>query len=313
MRRPSPWLLAVLLTVAGGHVARASRAEDADEAKKTDSFETSWFGIRAELWYPPTLSLDARVGGAQSPGGLNPSGNTKFNAGSTLGVTERACRPTEFDFVSPVALEVFVDTRWISLSAWAVTPFQYSGKETLTSDLTFAGVTFKASRQVDTTLSQALAALDIKINVINFRFLRVSPLVGLRALAIDWTVEDQGIGGVGAIKASTDDIDFPLTVGRYKVLPYPEIGAEVRAGYRDFVEADLKVSGMYVSYLGVEGTTAMIDLGVTGYLPFLPNIGMRVGYRYTYFNLDTTSQSTDRQFQADLRAHGFNLSAIVRF
>lgn len=285
-------------------------AEKKDTGKDSDEFETSWFGAKAEVWYQPALSLKAAVvGGTDFNSPLSQFlQNTKFDAHDDLGVQTNTPKPTYLDFLGgPIVLDGFVDTRWLSIEGFWVTPFEYKGTSVLTRSFTFGGATFSASQEVHTDLLQSILGADIKFNVLNNRFVRVSPILALRALAIDWNVKSL------TFKASTEDIDFPLSFGRYKVFPYPELGAEVRVGYRDFIEADLKVTGLYINYLGVQAWTALVDVGVTGYLPFFNNVGLRLGYRYYYFNARTSDQQSDKQFSADLRLSGATAALLVRF
>jgi len=220
--------------------------------------------------------------------------------------------PNYFQFTpGPIVPHVFVDTRWLSLEAFWVTPFEYMGQSITRATFSFAGAQFQASQPIQTDLQQSIAGLDIKVNIFNNRFFRISPVVAARALAIDWSVKDPSFGS--PLKASTEDIDFPISFGRYKVFPYPEVGGEVRVGYRDFIEADLKVTGLYINYLGVEAWTTLIEAGITGYIPVFNYIGVRVGYRYYFFEAKTNDQNSDKQFSADLRISGAVASIIVRF
>lgn len=284
----------------------------AEDVPEEEPFETSWFGMSAEVWYQPALSLHGIVGGLQDPTGRVTIQNTPFDAHDDLGVKTNTPVPTFLDFHGgPVVPRAFVDTRWLSLDAFWVTPFQYSGQTLLTHTFSFAGAQFSVSQPVETTLAQSIAGFDIKVNVLNNRFVRASPVLAVRAIALDWTVKDPTPGS--PFKASTEDINFPLTFGRFKVFPYPEVGAEVRAGYRDYIEADLKITGLYVSYAGVQAWTTLVDAGVTGYLPFFNYVGLRLGYRYYYFAARTNSQQGDKQFQCDLRISGMTAAIIGRF
>lgn len=291
-----------------------------------DEFETSWFGIRPEFWYSPALGLQAQVGGkfANLPGTLPTQGSipsslglnlpTRFDANKDLGVNTNTPFMSELPQVpGPLGLEIFADTRWVSLSAWGVLPFSYHGHTTISENITVDGFTFSATRPVETTLEQALAGFDVKVNLLNNRFVRLSPVLAVRALAINWTVKDTGVPPIPGSKVSTDDVKLPLTVGRFQVLPYPEIGGEIRGGYRDYVEADFKLTGMYVSLYGVAATSFLADGGITGYVPVLPYVGLRVGYRYYYIHARTTNEKATHSFDAQMRLSGLTFSVIARF
>ncbi|HZU98367.1 MAG TPA: hypothetical protein VFF73_16795 [Planctomycetota bacterium] len=298
----------VLGLVALAALAGVARADD----EKEEEFSTTWFGGRLEVWYQPSLSLHAKVGGLQDPTGNFVTNNTQFDAHDDLGVKTNTPVPTYLGFDGgPIVFGAFADTRWVSLDAFWITPFQYTGHTLLTRSFSFAGATISASQPVDTTLAQSIAGVDIKVNILNNRYVRVSPILAFRALAVDWTVKDATPGS--PFKASTEDIDFPLAWGRYKIFPYPEVGGEVRAGYRDLVEGDIKLTGMYINYVGVQAWTALFELGVTVYDPFVHMVGFRLGYRYYYFSARTANQSGDKQFDADLRLSGMTLTLIARF
>jgi hypothetical protein len=320
MQAPRAFAVIVLLAVLAAPQARAEdpkpeskdSAASKDSGKDSDEFETSWFGVKAEIWYQPALSLHGQVGGLQGPAALVIPANTPFDAHDDLGVKTDTANPTYIGLDGcPLVLEAFVDTRWISLSAWWISPFEYKGSTVLTRNFDFAGVQFTASQPVETDLAQSIVGFDIDFNVINNRFVRLSPVVGVYALALDWGVKDPTPGS--AVKASTEDINFPLTFGRFSVFPYPVVGGEVRAGYRDFVEVDAKLTGVYLNYIGVQAWTALFDVGVTGYLPFFNNVGMRVGYRYYYFQAKTDSSAEKNQFSVDMRLSGMTLALIGRF
>jgi hypothetical protein len=306
MRRLAVALTVLVLALSGaGPLARDARAADDD-----DEFSTTWFGGTLEMWLLPNLSLHGKVGGTQElPGSSLPPvmDNSQF-AANDLGLKTTTPEPTYLDFVSgPIVLGAFVDTTWVSLSAFWITPFEYKGSTVLTNTITYAGATFNVNEPVKADFSQSIAGFDIKVNLLNNRFVRLSPVLALRVLAVDWDVTSP-FGRV-----STENIDFPLTLGRFSIFPYPEVGAEVRAGYRDYIEADLKLTGLYINYLGVTAATVLFEAGVTGYLPFFNYVGLRLGYRYYYFDAHTNDDSGNKQFVADLRLSGMTVTLLVRF
>jgi hypothetical protein len=308
MRR-RPFVAAIVLAALASVtlLAPAARAGDDD---KDEPFETTWFGATLEAWLAPTLSLHGRVGGSQSVGGNIPfsvAENSELSA-QDLGVDTSHSDPVYLGYTGgPLVLGTFVDTRWVSLSAFWITPFQYKGSTVLSESISYAGATFTVGEPISTTLAQSIAGFDIRVNILNNRFVRVSPVLALRALAIDWGVKSP-LG-----KVDSEEIDFPLAMGNYEIFPYPELGAEVRAGYRDFIEADVKLTGLYIDYLGVTARTLLLEAGVTGYLPFFNYVGLRIGYRYYFFDARTNDQSSDKQYSADLRLSGATITAIVRF
>jgi hypothetical protein len=179
----------------------------------------------------------------------------------------------------------------------------------------FGGLQFQVAREVQTTLDQFIGGADVKINLLNNELIRVSPIVAVRALGIDWRIEDTQSG----LKAASTNVRLPITVGRYQLLPYPEVGAEVRVGYRSIVEVDVKGTAMHVFYGGLSGTTALVEFGVTVYpLAFvaIENVGIRLGYRYYLVDIKSQGSPTSLirdQFDTRFELQGANLSAIVRF
>lgn len=296
------WIaLAALLSVT---LAAPVRAQD-DEA---DEFDTSWFGARIGIFYRPEMDLKAEVSGSGT------QGNTLFGLLGTsldiqddLGVTETV--ESEYMFQNGILEgELFFDTRWASISLWGIAPYEYKGDTALTRTINFGGAQFSASTPVESRFRQYHVGLDVKINVINNRYLRLSPIVAARFLAIDWEVRAPQAGLVG----DTSDIDTPLKYDDAALIPYPELGLEVRAGLRDWIEADLKVTGSVFTYGSLEGGTITLDVGVTAYP--IPFVGVRVGGRYMEFDIQSKDDDDpDDSFDLDLEYLGATLSLIVRF
>lgn len=302
MLRMLRWIaLAALLSVT---LAAPVRAQD-DEA---DEFDTSWFGARIGIFYRPEMDLKAEVSGSGT------QGNTLFGLLGTsldiqddLGVTETV--ESEYMFQNGILEgELFFDTRWASISLWGIAPYEYKGDTALTRTINFGGAQFSASTPVESRFRQYHVGLDVKINVINNRYLRLSPIVAARFLAIDWEVRAPQAGLVG----DTSDIDTPLKYDDAALIPYPELGLEVRAGLRDWIEADLKVTGSVFTYGSLEGGTITLDVGVTAYP--IPFVGVRVGGRYMEFDIQSKDDDDpDDSFDLDLEYLGATLSLIVRF
>jgi hypothetical protein len=300
------------------------------KSDKSSEFSSTWFGLRVGLWYQPSLDLQLKVGGSPSStnvpglpplppipgGGIGTA--TRLDVTQDLGIKSHEASPVDY-FTSfrdgiPEA-ELFFDTRWLSVSFWGVSPFRYQGEQPATTTFNFGGLQFQVSREVRTTLDQFIGGADVKINLLNNELIRVSPIAAVRALGIDWTIEDVVTG----TKATTSNTRLPISVGRYQVLPYPELGAEVRVGYRSIVEVDLKGTAMHVFYSGLSGTTALVEFGVTVYplaLIDIENLGIRLGYRYYLVDIKSQGSPTSLirdQFDTRLELQGANLSAIVRF
>lgn len=273
-----------------------------------DEFDTSWFGARVGIFYRPSMDLRAEVSGkGTQAGALFGLLGTTLDIQDDLGVTETV--QSEYMFHNGILEgEVFFDTRWSSISLWGVAPYEYEGKALLGRTINFGGAQFAASTPVKSRFRQYHVGLDVKINIFNNRYLRLSPIAAARVLAIDWEVRAPQLGLVG----DTSDIDTPLKYGDAALIPYPEVGLEVRAGLRDWIEGDLKVTGSYFTYGNLKGGTVTIDLGVTVYpIPFL---GVRVGGRYLEYDIRSKDSDDPKDsFDLDLEYLGATLSIIVRF
>ncbi|MEZ6189516.1 MAG: hypothetical protein R3F62_31520 [Planctomycetota bacterium] len=295
------WALLACLVL--GSLASPAVAEDDD-----DDFETTWIGLRLGGWYRPNVQLEASVSGRALGLGPNVPG-TSFNAERDLGVTQNV----ESDFFVDQAVgeaEFFFDSEWVSLSIDVTAPFVYRGETVLQRTINFAGRTFTAGVAVETKLQQFMAGSQLKLNVLNNRIVALSPLIGMRMIAVDWEIQATAAGQT--IKGDTTDLDGVLQLGDYQVLPYPEVGLEVKLGLRKWFEVDAKLSGFYVDFFGIRGGAIEADLGATIFP--IPNLGVRLGYRYLSVDFEAKkSDQSDNFFEFDLNFHGPSLSVILRF
>lgn len=298
--RTSRLVLFVALALLSPGMALAD--EDADD------FDTTWFGARVGLWYRPQMDMKVAVSGrsptAQIFGALGAVGNT-IDVKRDLGMRENATG--DYGFANSILeTEIFFDSRWASVNLWIVAPYEYEGETTLTRSITFGGQTFTLTQAVESKFRQTHAGIDIRINLLNDEYLRVSPIVALRALGIDWEIE------AGPLRGDTSDIDTPMEFNDLQIIPYPEIGAEVRLGLRKWFEVDVKLTGTVMDYLGVEGHTFTFEAGVTGYP--IPFIGVRLGARYLDIDFESSDQNDPQDsYMIDAQFFGANISLIVRF
>jgi len=311
MRSRAVLPLALAAVFAGCFAAPARAQDDEVDADDDDDFDTSWFGARVGLYYRPQMNLRAQVSGQPEVPGFGGQLvgllGTSIDIERDLGVTETV--ESEYMFNNGIVEgEVFVDTRWASISLWGIMPYEYRGKTNMTRTVNFGGQQFTASTPVESKFRQYHVGLDVKINIINNKFVRLSPVVGVRLLGIDWEVRDLTTG----LKGDTSDIDTPLKYDEAAIIPYPEVGLEVRAGLRKWIEADAKLTGSYFTYDNIEGSTLTLDVGVTGYP--IPYLGVRVGGRYMEFDVQSVDDDDpDDSFDLDLEYLGATLSIIVRF
>lgn len=301
---------ALVAVLAGGFAAPARAQDDEDVSDDDDDFDTTWFGARIGLFYRPQMDLKAEVAGTPDVGGFGSLIGllgTSVDIERDLGVTETV--ESEYMFNNGILEgEVFFDTRFASISVWGIAPYEYKGDTTLTRTINFGGQSFSASTQVESRFRQYHAGVDVKINIINNKFVRLSPVIGARLIGIDWEVKELTTG----LKGDTSDIDTPLKYDDAAIIPYPEVGLEVRAGLREWIEADAKLTGSVFTYDNMEGSTLTLDVGVTGYP--IPFVGVRLGARYMEFDIKSADDDDpDDSFDLDLNYLGATLSLIVRF
>lgn len=300
------WL--ALALVAMFALTGVAYAEDEDGG---DDFDTSWFGARIGIFYRPEMDLKVEVSGTPDlpgvPGALVGLLGTSVDIQDDLGVTETVS--SEYMFQDGIVeAELFFDTRWASVALWGIMPYEYTGQTALTRTINFGGQQFSATTQVESKFRQYHGGIDVKINILNNEFVRLSPVVGVRVIGIDWHVRDLTTG----LKGDTSDIATPLQYDDAAIIPYPELGAEVRVGLRQWIEADLKLTGSVFSYDAVEGGTITVDAGVTGYP--IPFVGVRVGVRYMEFDIHSKDDDdADDSWDMDLEYLGATISLIVRF
>lgn len=312
MRASSWWGL-----VACAFLAAPVWAQD-DGGGDDDDFDTNWFGARIGLWYRPAMDMNMKVngrprlpGGGQLPQAFGVLIGSSIDIQDDLGVTETVTSDYMFEN-SILEGEVFFDSEWISLSVWGVAPFAYEGDTVLSRTISFAGQSFTANLPVESRFEQWFLGTDLKVNILNNRIVAISPLVGLRVFALDWEIRGLPPPPLPVIKGDTSDIDSPLKIGDDQLIPYPVLGAEIKVGFRRFIEADLKVAGMYVSYDEVEGGSVQVDAGVTVWLG-IPYVGIRLGGRYSTFRFETKDQDEQNSFDFEVEYLGANLSLIARF
>ncbi|MCA8922979.1 MAG: hypothetical protein KDD82_14285 [Planctomycetes bacterium] len=279
------------------------------QAEDDDDFETGWVGVRLGMWYRPEVRLEGLVSGKALGFGPNVPG-TSFNAERDLGVTQNV--ESDFFFDQGVGeAEVFFDSEWISLSLEVVAPHTYRGSRVLQRTINFNGRTFTAGVALKTKLQQFTGGAQIKLNVLNNRIVAVSPLIGVRVLGIDWELESSVLGQP-ALRGDTSDISSPLQFGGFQVLPYPELGLEVKVGLRKYFEVDAKLAGFYLDFFGVRGGAIEAELGATLYP--VSNLGIRLAYRYYAVDFEARkSGASSNFFEFDLEFLGPSLSVVVRF
>lgn len=319
VKRAAPLALALLPLLAAPTPVWADDDEEAPleddggwedevvEDDEDDEFDTGWFGVRVGAWYRPSFALDVQVSGTES-GLLSGLLGTDLNAERDLGLTEnpKSDYLVDFDQSAVLELEAFIETSLVSVYAWWIAPFEYEGDTTVTRDFNFGGTSFSVSERVRSRFRQTFVGFDLELNVLNNRWVRVSPLLSVRAIGIDWEVRDAG----GLLTGDTSDIDSPIEYEGYQVLPHPEIGVDFRCGYRDYVDVQLKLAGSYIDYFGIEGTTLRVEAAVTVYP--IPFVGIQFGARHMSWHLSSSSDDPDEQFDFDMEFVGATAGLVIR-
>lgn len=280
-------------------------AEDND-----DEFETGWIGARLGVWYRPTIDMNVQISGEQPANPLFGLLGSDFDIHRNLGVAENVYSDyvTDFDREAIPELEIFLETEWVSLYVWFVPPYEYRGGKTLTQTLVFGGETFSASTRVESSFEQFYAGVDLTINIFNNRFFKIAPLIGIRALGIDWEIKAPDLGR----KADTSDINSPISWEEFEVFPYPELGADIRVGYRDYVEVGIRGSGMILGFSNLQGRTLRIEAFVAVYP--IPWIGIQIGVRHAVYDIKAKDADNPKTgFDFDLEFQGFTGGVTVRF
>lgn len=276
-------------------------------ADDEDDFNTTWFGARVGVWYRPSIDMKVQVSGTSATAlGFTGLLGSRIDIQDDLGVRENAT--SEYSFRQGILeAEAFVDTRWASVSAWAIPPYEYRGETVVQRTVSFGGAQFSASTPVESKFRQFHWGVDLRINLINNEYIRLSPVIAARVLAVDWEMRAPQLN----LKGDTSDVDSPLKYDDAAIIPYPEVGLEARLGLRRWFEVDVKLTGMALGYFGVEGSTFAFEAGVTAYP--IPYLGVRLGMRYFDFQIESKSSDAREQFDFDTQFLGANISLIVRF
>jgi hypothetical protein len=300
-------LLSLLLAFgAVAPVVLAPAPVHADDDEPDDEFETTWIGARLGVWYRPEMAMSVQVAGSQGTA-LDGLIGTDLDIQRDLDIQENIFTDYALDFDSEalLELEIFIDLDLISVSLFLVPPFEYRGKTTITRTVEFGGVSFTGSEQIESSFEQMWFGGDVAINILNNGVVKLAPTIGLRGLAIDWELKGDTLG-----KADSSDIDSPFSVDDFEVFPYPEIGADVRVGLREWFEVTLKASGSWFNYYGMEGGTYRVEALATVWP--IDYIGLEVGYRWLVYDFGSDSDDPEDAYDFDLDYHGVLIAIRAR-
>ncbi len=314
--KPLLWtsLLCLALVPLG---ASPSLADDEEAVSDSDDdaseFSTNWVGLRAGLWYRPSIRMNAQVTGRGLTGGLANVLGSEIDIERDLAVRESPHSETSVDFDAEAVVELtpFLETRWVSVYGWVTAPFEYRGRTQVGRTVSFGGATFTASTNVRSKFRQVFFGTDVAINVFNNRFFRVAPLIGLRAIGVDWEIKARNAAGQVIASGDTSDIKSPFQLGEFEILPHPEIGALFSVGYRDYVDVNLRLATAYIDYFGMLGATYRVELSVVAYQ--IPWVGIEVGARYLEYDIHSKAEQGRRgAFDFDLEFAGLTAAIVVR-
>ena len=211
-------------------------------------------GVRGYYWLPG-LSGDIKVDDSGLTG-------TKLDLESDLG----------FDEESYLAVEVFagLGNHHFSLSYYQA---DYSGTETLTTDINFGGETFSLLAPISSNLEYDVYDLVYRYDLLDLENIAAGFSLGFVAKVkyFDGNVGIDGEDGVGNPISESEDFAAPI----------PMVGLNLHVGIlADILELNVLATGM--SYGDGTVLDGMADIS---YTPF-PLIDIHGGYRVFTFDID---------------------------
>jgi hypothetical protein len=227
-------------------------------AMPVEAFE---IGARALYWFP-TLKADVRA-------------DQEGVSGTTIDVKDQLGMSNE----SFPSFEVFggVGKHHLSL---AYTPLKYDGSTTMTTPLTFNGVTYDTGVRVDSSLKLRMLDLEYQYKLLDLE----NVLAGFSLSAIGQIKYIDGEMRMEAPAAATSS-DYNVR------FPIPMIGVGAHIGLlAGILEARAKVAGSAYSsnYL----FEAMAELAVSP----IPFVDINAGYKYIKLKIDRHDVFLDSQF-----------------
>jgi hypothetical protein len=158
-------------------------------------------------------------------------------------------------------------------------PLSYSGRDTLSQNITFGGQTFPASTSVKSDVDIKLYNMAAAMYLVNFddTALRVQfgPEVGVTVADVDMSMRDMTLG-------TREDVSVTA--------PVPTVGARGRVAFADY----LGVVGR-VGYLQVRDNR-FLDADVQAEFSPVPLVGIFAGYKYLDLKVDESSVYVDSTF-----------------
>jgi hypothetical protein len=224
--------------------------------------------LLATLAFPaPALALGDYVGVEVAPWFQSFSGGARIDKGSTSG--------TDFDFKDDFGLENR-DTSptagvWFRLGKSHLM-FDYAdssrtGSNTLSTPITFNGVTYGASTAVDSTLDLTLLKARYRYSFINLKVVEFGAGLGLNLAKIKSSLDD------GTTSTTLDEnVPFPTVNAALIIKPFP--GFHIRT----------EVDGLSVDVSG--NSVTIYDARVQLEWYFFHALGVNAGYRQFRFDVD---------------------------
>lgn len=206
-------------------------------------------GVRGYYWLPDLngdVSYDSNI-----------VSGTKLDLGDDLGM-ERESYPM---------IEIFAGFGDHHLS-FTYYKADYSGSETLNTDIEFGGETYTVGDKIDSSLEYTVMDFAYQWDAINFENFLAGGSIGL----------------VGKVKYLDITASVDGTVGQEEAdiaVPIPMVGVNLHVGILlDIIEARLQVTGM-----GYSGNSVVEFLGDVSYTPF-PFMDIHAGYRSFSMSVD---------------------------
>ena len=198
-------------------------------------------------------------------------GNVKVDEGGVIGTTIDFDKDLGIDDENYPSVEAFVGlgSHHVSLS---YTNIDYSGKNTLTKDITFREETYRVGDVVDSSIEYTMIDFHYQYDLLDLENI----LAGF------------SLGGVFQIKYLEGDVSLKSTTGHVTVdekedftLPIPMLGLNLHLG----ILADLLEARLRGTAIGYSGNTLYEVMGDISLTPF-PFIDIHGGYRTFVIDID---------------------------
>lgn len=287
---------------------RAMAAAVDPEAEPTDPWLQSRVQLGVGLWWNHHLEMDLALGR-----NVRRRPAREHDIAAIFGVSDLpVSEVVDANQNAVLELRVGYTSRHWGISLWGVPPYRYEGVRTLNTSIDLGDQTLEAGTTVGTELNFFHLGLDIEWHVVNNRTVRFSPQLSLRMVGLSWNFDVARTGFFGLQQRtrieSSDFFDI-ISMGEFEALPYPELGATLRIGDREWLECGLTLMGFYVSYLDVQGATLRIEADLTWWITH--HIGVSLGWRSLFYDIRGQDEDHYAAFQASI--NGLTTGLTLQF